>query len=113
MNDLTTDTIHSALRGLAARQRVIADNVANIDTPGFLAGTVDFETSLRAAHDRGEAAGVAPSTGRSLAPTNVNGNNVNLDVETLNNIDTGLRYQVAIEAMNAKFALLRTAIGAR
>lgn len=111
MNDITLDALHSALRGLATRQRVIADNVANLETPGFLAGQVDFESALRAAVDRGDAAGVAPATTRSLAPTGVNGNNVNLEEETLASTDTGLRYQLAIEAVNAKFGLLRTAIG--
>lgn len=111
MNDITTDTLHAAMRGLTARQRVIADNVANIDTPGFLAGRVEFESALRDAVDAGQAAGVRPSSARSLAPTGVNGNNVNLDEETLANIDTGMRYQLVVEAMNAKFSLLRTAIG--
>ncbi|MEX2658098.1 MAG: flagellar basal body protein [Acidimicrobiales bacterium] len=111
MNDLTTDTLHAALRGLAARQRVIADNVANIETPGFLAGKVEFEASLRDALGTGDAASVRPASLRSLAPTGVNGNNVNLDEETLANIDTNMRYQLAIEAMNAKFGLLRTSIG--
>lgn len=111
VNDLTTDTLHAAMRGLATRQRVIADNIANMDTPGFLAGRVEFEDSLRRAVDGGDPAGVTPSTARSLAPTGMNGNNVQLDDETLSNIDTGLRYQVVVEAMNAKFSLLRTAIG--
>lgn len=111
MNDITTDTLHSAMRGLAARQRVIADNIANIDTPGFLAGRVDFEAALRDAVTQGEPSAVQPASARSLAPTGVNGNNVNLDEETLANIDTGLRYQLVVEAMNAKFSLLRTAIG--
>lgn len=111
MNDLTTDTLHAAMRGLATRQRVIADNIANIDTPGFLAGRVEFEDALRQALGGGDVDGVRPSTGRSAAPTGVNGNNVQLDEETLTNIDTGLRYQVVVEAMSAKFALLRTAIG--
>lgn len=111
MNDVTTDTLHAALRGLAARQRVIADNIANMDTPGFLAGRVQFEAALREAVGAGDPSTVRPATGRSLAPTGVNGNNVNLDEETLANIDTGMRYQVAVEAMNAKFSLLRTAIG--
>lgn len=111
MNDVTTDTLHSALRGLAMRQRVIADNIANLDTPGFLAGRVQFEASLRNAIAGGDPSSVRPSPARSLAPTGVNGNNVNLDEETLANIDTGLRYQVVVEAMSAKFGLLRTAIG--
>ena len=111
MNDLTTETLHAAMRGLAARQRVIADNVANLDTPGFLAGRVEFESALREAVEAGDPSDATATTRRSLAATGVNGNNVNLDEETLANIDTGLRYQLVVEAMNAKFSLLRTAIG--
>lgn len=113
MNDITTDTLHTAMRGLAMRQRVIADNIANLDTPGFLAGRVEFEASLRDAVGAGDSVSVRPATVRSMAATGVNGNNVNLDEETLANIDTGLRYQMVVEAMNAKFSLLRTAIGTR
>lgn len=111
MNDLAIDTLHAVLGGLAARQRVIADNVANLETPGFLAGRVQFEDRLRDALATGDAASVRPTSARSLAPTGVNGNNVNLDEETLANVDTGLRYQLAVEAMNQKFGLLRRAIG--
>lgn len=92
------------------RNRVIADNVANVETPGFLAGRVDFESSLRAAVADGTNPDVAPSTARSLEPTRTNGNNVNLDEETLAGLTTNLRYSAAIEAMNGKFSLLRTAI---
>jgi flagellar basal body rod protein FlgB len=35
------------------------------------------------------------------------GNNVNVDVETVNLVDVGLRYQLATESMNNKFRLLR------
>lgn len=111
MNDVTTATLHAAMRGLATRQRVIADNIANMDTPGFLAGRVEFEAALRDAVAGGDPASVRPASARSLAPTGVNGNNVNLDEETLANIDTGMRYQLVVEAMSAKFGLLRTAIG--
>ncbi|MCU1486490.1 MAG: flagellar biosynthesis protein FlgB, partial [Actinomycetia bacterium] len=51
--------------------------------------------------------GVAPSEQYA----NDNGNNVQLDDETLSLADTGLQYQLMVEAMNAKFGLLRTAIG--
>jgi flagellar basal-body rod protein FlgB len=102
--------IHAALGGLSARQRVIADNIANLETPGFLAGRVDFESSLADALAAGEPSSTDITYGRSLAATATNGNNVNLDQETLALIDTNLRYQMATEAINAKFGLLRTAI---
>lgn len=111
VNDITTDVLHAAMRGLATRQRVIADNVANMDTPGFLAGRVEFESSLRDAVRGGDIGRARTEVGRSLAPTGVNGNNVQLDEETLANIDAGLQYQLVVEAMNAKFSLIRTSIG--
>src|SRR6478736_1491816 len=38
LGDVTMSALHQALSGLALRQRTIADNIANIETPGFLAG---------------------------------------------------------------------------
>ena len=110
VEDVTSVALHSALRGLAARQRTIADNVANINTPGFLAGRVDFETSLRSAIATGESPAVGPSVARSLEPTREDGNNVNLDRETLYNIDAGLRYQLVTRAVGDEFAVLRSSL---
>ncbi|MCV2392793.1 flagellar basal body protein [Actinotalea sp. M2MS4P-6] len=101
--------LNTALDGLALRQRVIADNVANIQTPGFLAGRVSFEESLAAAVADGTGAGEL-STSRSLAAPREDGNNVNLESETLLNIQTQLRYQLASQAVSQQFSLLRTAM---
>ncbi|GAA2579594.1 flagellar basal body rod protein FlgB [Dactylosporangium fulvum] len=108
--DVTSVTLHSALTGLARRQRVIADNIANIETPGFLAGRVQFEDALRTAVEAGEPGSAPVRVARSLEPTRENGNNVNLDREVLSNVDTGLRYQTMLRATDDKFVLLRTAI---
>ena len=111
LNDVTMAAIETSLRGLSARQRIEADNVANLETPKFLAGTVDFESALADAVANGhDPSGVAPTYGRSLAPTGVNGNNVSLDNETLAMAETNLRYQLGVESLNNKFSLLRTAI---
>ena len=104
--------LHSALDGLALRQRTIADNIANIETPRFLAGRVDFESSLRQAAAEGTAPW-SPSVARSLQPTRLNGNNVNLDEETLSAMETGLRYELTIQAITNRFNGIRTAIGGR
>ncbi|WP_432978699.1 flagellar basal body rod protein FlgB [Dactylosporangium sp. CA-233914] len=110
LEDITQVTLHGALTGLAKRQRVIADNIANINTPGFLAGRVDFEDALRLAVRAGDPKDTAITTARSLEPTREDGNNVNLDHEVLSNIDTGLRYQTMLRATDDKFGLLRTVI---
>ena len=104
--------LHSALRGLSLRQRTIADNIANIETPGFLAGRVDFETNLRAAAQEGRRT-EGPTSARSLQPTRLDGNNVNLDEETLAAMETGLRYELTVQAITNRFNGIRTAIGGR
>ena len=110
MNDVTMTALHSAMRGLSTRQRVIADNVANIQTPGFRAGRVEFEASLAEALSNGDAPVVEASLGRSTAATRLDGNNVNLDDETVAMLETTMRYELTVRAMSEKFALLRTAI---
>ena len=111
MIDSTGSVIYAALNGLAARQRVIANNVANVETPGFIAGRVSFEDSLRAAIDDGDAGNASVAMRRSADPVNVNGNNVSLDNEVVSLTGTDLSYQLMIQALNHKFGLLRTAIG--
>ena len=108
--DSAGTTVHAALSGLAARQRALADNIANVETPGFSAGRVDFEDSLSAAVRRGNPAGAEFSARRSTDAPGLNGNNVQVDNEVVALTDTGLRYNLMVEAMNAKFRLLRTAI---
>ena len=110
LDDITAATLHTALSGLAKRQRVVADNIANIQTPGFRAGRVSFEDSLRSAVAAGAPDDAAVSVARSLEPTREDGNNVNLDHETLSQIDTNLRYQVSLRALDSKFGLLSTVI---
>ena len=111
IGDVTTAALHSALSGLAERQRVTADNIANINTPQFLAGRTDFESALRDSLSNGVTPSVSGgAVARSLEPTNTKGNNVNLDEETVTATETGLRYQLALNALDGKYNLLRTAL---
>ncbi len=110
MLDLTMRAIQASLDGLAARQRLSAENIANAEVPGYLAEKVDFESSLREAIGSGDLSDLALDTTKSLAPTGLNGNNVNLDEESVSLIDTGLRFQMMTEAMNAKFHILKTSM---
>jgi flagellar basal-body rod protein FlgB len=111
MPDAVSAVLASALDGLATRQSVIADNIANVDTPDFRATSVDFESSLVAALARGEmsAAGIMPTTAPSNAPVGENGNNVDLRQESLAAIQTQFQYQIMSRAVSDRFALLTTA----
>ncbi|MCW2540426.1 MAG: flagellar basal-body rod protein [Frankiales bacterium] len=110
LDDLTTSTIATALSGLAMRQRVSANNIANIETPNFHAGRVDFETSLRDAVSSGDPADSNISQTTTTDMASANGNNVNLDQETVIDQQTLMQYQLLTGAITSKFSLLDTVI---
>ncbi|MGA9747997.1 MAG: flagellar basal body protein [Nocardioides sp.] len=112
-SDPVAAALGSALDGLALRQRVIADNIANMDTPGFIASTVDFEGSLRSALADGSisSGGVAPGVSSSSATPGADGNNVDLGTETLNAMQSTFRYQLITRAVGDRAALMTTALG--
>lgn len=95
--------------GLALRQRAIANNIANVNTPNYHAKRVSFEDALADSVRAGNGS-VGATTGTSLEPTQLNGNNVNLDTETLSNIDTVLRFQFAARAIGGEFNAVRAAM---
>ncbi|WP_324650444.1 flagellar basal body rod protein FlgB [Georgenia sp. H159] len=109
-DSVTSVAMKSALDALSLRQRVIADNIANVNTPGFRAGRVQFEDALASAVRSGDDAPLKTRVERSLEPTRMDGNNVNLDTETLSNVDTNLRYQVAVRSIDGSFSAVRTAL---
>ena len=111
VTDAVQNVLHSALNGVTLRQRTIADNIANVDTPGFRASSVDFESSLRAAIADGSAlaAPVTASATPTLTPVGPNGNNVDLRKETLAAVQSQFQYQVLTRAVSDRFDLVRTA----
>lgn len=113
ISDNTTAALGAALDGLDRRQQAIASNIANLETPDYLSREVSFEQSLRDAIESGRPSDATISVERSLAPTRLNGNNVNIDVEIMAASETKLRQQLAIEGLNAKYRLMRTAITGR
>jgi len=112
-SDPVGNALHSALDGLAYRQRVTADNIANVDTPGFTARQVDFEDSLRSALGDGSISrgGVAPTTTATSATPGADGNNVDLASETMVAMQATFSYQLLSRAMGDRFGLITTAIG--
>jgi len=109
LDSVSYTAVTTALDALALRQRAIANNVANIQTPGYHAEVVDFEGALAraVAHGSGDA---EATVRRSTDATQLNGNNVNLDEQTTLNIETNLRYQLATQAVSGQLTSVRAAM---
>jgi flagellar basal-body rod protein FlgB len=108
--DLTIETIQAALHGLSMQQHAIANNIANAETPGFIASKVSFESQLADAIQSGDPTQAGVAVSASTDPVNAQGNNVQIDGENVALINSGLQYQLMVQAINSKFSILRTSI---
>ena len=109
-SDLASSAIYQAMQGLWAQQQAVAENVANVDTPGYKAREVDFEASLAQAIANGDPSQMQVATVTSTAPADQVGNNVSLSQEMVEEEKAGMQFQTMVDAMNAKFQLLSVAI---
>ena len=119
MNILGSDkamaAMEHALRGLELRRNVIANNVANSETPGFRASRVDFETALRRAIDRDDFEGDlgTSAVSHTADPAGINGNNVRIELELTDMVRTNLLQDIMVNTYNSKLEMIKSAIGAR
>lgn len=109
--DRTQAALEIGLAGEAQRQRSTAYNIANSETPGFTAQRVEFEGSLARALQRKGASDVSLAKVDTEPLMSLNGNKVSLEEETTTLVKSGLHYEALVNAVNARFGLLSTALG--
>lgn len=101
-------------RHAAARQAVVAQNMANADTPGYRARDVnDFAETWRAMTARGaDRTGDLPiRTEDAGTPASPNGNSVSLELEMLRGIEAQRAHSRALRVYGSAMSVLRTSIG--
>lgn len=116
--DKAGSALSRALDAYAVRHRVIANNIANAETPGFTRSDAAFESDLKAALQAGGTQTVAKrladvrATVRldNQSPSRPDGNNVNIDAEIADLTKNSLSYRAATTLMDLKSAILRYAI---
>ncbi|WP_110208253.1 flagellar basal body rod protein FlgB [Nocardioides daejeonensis] len=111
VSDGVSAVLHAAVNGVSVRQNVIADNIANVDTPGYRATSIDFESSLRGAIADGELTGVEIQRQATDTPVGANGNNVDLRKEVMAAVQTQFQYQVLTRAVTDHYNLTKIAAG--
>jgi flagellar basal-body rod protein FlgB len=92
-----TDYLEAGLRAANLRQTVIANNIANMATPGFRRHAVPFEKVFAEALAKGEpipTEGLLRRLHRPMdGPVNDNGNDVHLETEVAGLVRNGLLYK--------------------
>jgi flagellar basal-body rod protein FlgB len=116
----TDSYLRAAMSGLAARQRAIANNVANVDTPGFKASEVRFEDVLSNALKSGTPgsainqsslnSAASRSTLEDATSMRADGNNVDIDREMESLSEANLNYSALTQVMSTRLGILRSVI---
>jgi flagellar basal-body rod protein FlgB len=112
--DTTQIGLERALSGASLRQQAIAQNIANVNTPGYRRQDVDFESALQAAWDQGSGSveQVAPTVQTDMASVmRADGSSVDIDTEAAEQAKNGLQYEAVSSVMKARTAILKSAIG--
>ncbi|NLI13208.1 MAG: flagellar basal body rod protein FlgB [Peptococcaceae bacterium] len=116
-------SLKKGLDAAALRQRVIANNIANVNTPGFKKSAVEFESLLKAALGRDTVKlvttgpkhfGAAPRLAELRPEVRVNeatsmredGNNVDMDEEMTNMAINSIKYQAETRELSDRYSLL-------
>ena len=130
----TLDFHSNALVLRAERQRVIASNIANADTPGFAGRDINFKEALSAANGTGNSlskpmqsnsSGNARHIPLQASTTSLDatalryttqsqpamdGNSVDMDRERANFVDNSVRYEATLRFINGSAKTLLSAI---
>jgi flagellar basal-body rod protein FlgB len=110
LDDVTSTTLATALSAVSLQQRTSANNLANLETPGYQAQQVSFADSLRSAVAAGDPASAKITVAGTGDPDGANGNNVSLSNEMLVEQKATTQYQLLSSAISQKYDLLSTVI---
>lgn len=131
MLDRLTDSLNFQTQALvlrSERQRVIASNIANADTPGYQAREMDFAAALREATGGAQpanalsatqaghlspAAGARGEAGLQYATpsqTNLDSNTVDMDRERAAFADNAVHYEATLRFINGSVRTMLSAI---
>ncbi|NIM06550.1 MAG: flagellar basal body rod protein FlgB [Armatimonadetes bacterium] len=119
LSDVASAALEKALDGTAARHRTLANNIANVDTPGFRRREVAFHDALRGALKSANDSEQTLARLKRVRPrkfvdrtrsARADGNTVNIETEMGELAKNTLEYEADVQLLLSKLRMLRTAI---
>jgi flagellar basal-body rod protein FlgB len=106
--------LESGIKAEELRQRTIASNIANIETPGYRRLDVRFEELLAKAMKSPQATdpdGLEPEVFQpETTPVKSNGNDVNMEMEIGEMLKNSFRQTAFVRLLRKKFSQVETAV---
>ncbi|MCE5310511.1 MAG: flagellar basal body protein [Acidobacteriales bacterium] len=100
------DTLEHYMDLVSARQKLVASNIANADTPGYKTRDIDFQFEFLSQVRGGSPQVVEPA---GLSSKN-DGNNVSLDREARLLAENAMRFNLAAALLKSQIRNVRAAI---
>lgn len=106
MIDSLSNDLEKYMDLVAMRQKLVASNIANVDTPGYRTEDIDFQSEFQSL-----AAGEKPEVVEvpDLKIKN-DGNDVSIDRESRLLAENALRFRLASALLKDKFSIIKQAI---
>lgn len=120
LDNVSSTVLNKSLDGLWARNKAIADNIANYETPGYKKKVVSFEQQLKEvlSQQNDSKTQVLNNIQNSDVKTTVienetlraDGNNVDIEQENIELARTQLQYSLVTRQLSDHFSRMRYAI---
>jgi len=111
------DLLDAGIKAESLRQKAIAGNIANLQTPGYRRTDVRFEELLAKALDSSgtvDLSEIEPQLYQpKQTPIKSNGNDVNLEGEVGEMVKNTLRHKAYVRLLNKKYNQIELAIGTK
>lgn len=112
--DSIIDLLEAGIRAEDLRQRAIANNIANLETPGYRRIDVKFEQLLAKSLDSSSAVELSKIKPQIYQPEQTqvksNGNDVHFEAEVGQMIKNTLRHKALIRLLNKKYKQIESTI---
>jgi len=111
VNDSMIQMLQGYLQLATDRQQIITANMANVDTPGYHSRDINFQQAMQDVMDQSGTMQLEPATEEVQGlPERPDGNDVNVDRESMLMSETQLQYQMGVQLIKSEFHTLYTAI---
>ena len=125
----STNSLEKGLDAYWLRNQVIANNIANYETPGFKTSRVEFEEEFKSALESGGAFETKTTRSKHIKfstpdfsakvlanpdySTRLDGNNVDIEYEMNEQAKNNIAYNVAVQKLNKQLGRIKLAITGR
>ena len=102
--------LEKALDIRAAYQRVLASNIANVETPGYKEKEIDFRAELERSMKGGQASLTVKEKDDPDGVTSLDGNTVNMENQIVKLTENTLMFNALVQSISKRFSRMLYAI---